>query len=246
MLAAAVGIAVWLGTQAVGGQVAVDTANTTAVQQAAPLARVCAQDPAAASRAGADCQAAVAVVRDGVNGQNGTTGATGAQGVGVLGTRIDAGRLIVTYTDGRTQDVGPVVGKDGEAGAEGRGIEGTTVTAAGRLVVSYTDGTSTDLGPVAGRDGRGIESFDQSDGRLVVVLTDGTRVDAGPLPPGPEGKQGAQGDPAPVVRTVTKHFSDGSVERCERSGGTDIDPVQSCTRTPPPGDNTDGALINAG
>lgn len=249
VLVAAAVLATWLGAQAVGSQVAVDDATATAQQQAAPLARVCAQDPGAAIRAGADCAAAVAVAQ-GERGATGATGAKGDAGVGVLGTRIDGGRLIITYSDGRSQDVGPVVGKDGEPGPEGRGITGTSVTAAGRLVVSYTDGTTTDLGPIVGRDGRGIASFDQSEGRLIVVLTDGSRVDAGPLPPGPAGRdgdKGDKGDPAPVVRTVTRNYTDGSVERCERTGGTDVDPVQTCTRTPPPDPPADeGGLINAG
>lgn len=246
MLAVAAGIVVWLGAQAIDREVAVDDAKTTAVQQAAPLARVCAQDPAAAAAAGADCAAAVAVVRDGVDGQ---AGEKGDPGVGVLGTAIVAGRLVIAYSDGREQDVGPVVGKDGVEGPEGRGIAGTTVTAAGRLVVTFTDATTLDLGVVVGPAGRGIQGFDQSEGRLIVVLTDGTRVDAGPLPPGPqgaEGKQGERGEPAPVEQSVTKHYDDGSSERCVRSGGTDVDPVQSCTRTPPPGEQDEGGLINAG
>lgn len=231
VLAAAVGVAVLLGGQAVTSRVEVETARTVAVQQAAPLARVCEQDRAAAVRAGADCASAAAVAR-------GEPGPAGPPGRGVAGTTIVDGRLVIAYTDGTVQDVGPVVG------GEGRGIRGTAIVA-GRLVVEYTDGETVDLGLVvgpAGETGRSIAAVDGSTGRLLVTLSDGTVLDAGPLPAGPAGapgERGPQGPPGPVVQSYTRTFGDGSAEHCERAGGTDIEPVYDCTRTPPPDDDDD-------
>jgi hypothetical protein len=213
-----------VGYGVVHGSVQTTVAETAAVQQAAPLARVCANDPGAAARAGADCAQAAAIVRDGVDG------AKGEPGVGVTGTSIVGGRLLITYSDGHTQDVGPVEGQAGATGPEGRGIRGTTV-ADGRLVVTFTDDEALDLGPVVGRDGRGIASLDGSSGRLLVTLTDGDVLDAGPLPAGPRGETG---EAAPVVQSVTRTYSDGSSERCVRDGGTDVDPVLRCDDRIPP------------
>lgn len=203
----------WVGTTAVGSQVAVDDARTTAVEQAVPLARVCAQDPEAAVRAGADCAAAVAVAR-------GEDGDDGKPGIGVAGTRIVDGRLFVSYSDGREQDVGRVVGRDGVDGPEGRGIQGTTLEG-GRLVVTFTDGTRTDLGPIEGAPGRGIASTAAVDGRLIITYTDGREQDAGPLPKGDPGDEGKQGAAAPTVQRQTFHLEDGRVRVCDRTGGTD-------------------------
>jgi len=52
-----------------------------------------------------------------VQGQPGSTGATGTAGVGIASTTVNAaGDLIVTLTDGTTQDAGLVKGADGAAG----------------------------------------------------------------------------------------------------------------------------------
>lgn len=135
----------------------------------------------------------------------GDPGDPGPPGRGVSDMTIDpAGRLIVTYTDGTVENVGPVVGAagaDGEPGEPGRGIADVEIIG-GRLVVTFSDGATDDLGPVVGadgndgtdgRDGRGIASVDQVDGRLVITYTDGTTQDAGPLPAGPQGDQGPMG-----------------------------------------------------
>ena len=45
---------------------------------------------------------------NGVDGQNGADGRDGAPGRGIAGTDVQDCRLIVTYTDGATQDAGPV------------------------------------------------------------------------------------------------------------------------------------------
>ena len=87
----------------------------------------------------------------------------------------DAGELVVTYSDGTTENLGVVVGEDGKDGAPGeqgeqgekgdkgdpgeqgeqgekgdkgdpgRGVESMTVNDKGQLVITYTDGTSATL-----------------------------------------------------------------------------------------------------
>lgn len=105
---------------------------------------------------------------------------------GIKGTAIDNGHLVVTYTDGASEDKGPVVGPAGTGGAAGRGIVGSGIVN-GHLVLSYSDTTTEDVGPVVGPKGdrgRGISSSAIVDGRLVLTYDDGTTQDLGPLPVG--------------------------------------------------------------
>jgi hypothetical protein len=54
-------------------------------------------------------------------GEPGEPGPAGKDGVGLAGALIDRdGGLVVTLTDGSTRELGPVVGKDGAPGADGR------------------------------------------------------------------------------------------------------------------------------
>jgi integrin beta 3 len=58
--------------------------------------------------------------RDGQDGAPGPQGAPGRDGAGVADTFLDrAGHLLLTFSDGRTKDVGLVLGKDGTNGAAG-------------------------------------------------------------------------------------------------------------------------------
>lgn len=84
------------------------------------------------------------------------------------------GHLILNYSDGRTEDLGKVVGDDGaqgpagpageqgpagpagadgEDGADGTVIEGFEINENGELVVTYGDGTTENLGRVVGEKG---------------------------------------------------------------------------------------------
>lgn len=75
-------------------------------------------DPAEIVRAVEIAVAALPRPQDGAPGRD---GADGKDGVGVAGALIDReGSLVVTLTDGGIRELGPVVGKDGEAGADGR------------------------------------------------------------------------------------------------------------------------------
>lgn len=154
----------------------------------------------------------------------------GAPGRGIAGTAISpAGHLVITYTDGKVEDKGPVVGH----GVPGRGILASTVQN-GALVLSYSDGTTETVGPVvgaAGRDGedgapgRGITSVAISaDFRLLVTYTDGDTVDVGPLPAGPAGRgiTGVAFDLETCTATVT--YTDGASEQAPMTGCDQPDP----------------------
>lgn len=174
-------------------------AEQQAERFADPLAVLCVTDRPAAVRAGANCPEAEQVARDGARaaaGTDGDDGRDGEPGRGVVTTRIEGDRLLVTYTDGTTDDVGRVVGPAGDPGDAGRGIAGTEIVD-GRLVVTYTDDSSSDLGQVVGANGRGVASVAAAAGRLVVTFTDGDVLDAGPLPRGPAGRPGDTGPPGP-------------------------------------------------
>jgi len=83
------------------------------------------------------------------DGRDGKDGASGRDGVGIKGASLREGRLVLTWTDGTEQDLGPVVGPKGEPGMDG---------AAG----------------LNGKDGRdGIDGKDGRDGR------DGVKGDPG-------------------------------------------------------------------
>ncbi|WP_339016899.1 ExeM/NucH family extracellular endonuclease [Corynebacterium hesseae] len=132
----------------------------------------------------------------------------------------DNGHLIITYTDGTTEDAGKVVGADGkdgqdgdkgpkgdkgdagQDGKDGRGIKSVTTNNEGDLIITYTDGTTENAGKVSGpkgdkgepgKDGRGIESVRINDkGELIVTFTDGEEQNVGKVV-GADGKDGQDG-----------------------------------------------------
>lgn len=120
-----------------------------------------------------------------VEGPAGATGASGPSGRGITGTQVVAGDLLVTYSDGNTQNVGPVVGP---TGAPGRGIAAVSV-ASGDLVITYTDGTSSDLGTVVGP--MGLQGVAGPTGSPGTNGTDGANGTDGTN--GADGATGAQG-----------------------------------------------------
>lgn len=169
-----------------------------------PLAELCRTDPDAAQQTGSEaCQLATSIGKRGPQGPQGERGPAGEDGRGIASTAIEDGRLVVTYTDGTSRDVGRVVGQQGpqgEQGSAGRGITGTSI-ADGALTVSYSDGSTETLGQVVGADGRGIDSVSAEDGQLVITYTDGTETTAGPLPQGPPGPTGERGPRGPAGPT---------------------------------------------
>ncbi|WP_041760133.1 hypothetical protein [Pseudonocardia dioxanivorans] len=166
----------------VASSAAEQRAQSTAVDVARPLARICDDQPATAAAAGADCEKAAQVAAQPVNGRDGR---------GITGTTIRDGHLVVTYDDGTSRDVGQVVGADGRSIA-------STLLENGRLILVLSDGTRSDLGLITGPAGRGIAAASTDGGRLRLTLDDGSVLDAGPLPVGPKGDDGQTGAPGPT------------------------------------------------
>ncbi|HBV74709.1 MAG TPA: hypothetical protein DEF10_08770, partial [Ruminococcaceae bacterium] len=58
--------------------------------------------------------------KDGKDGTNGVDGKDGRDGIGVSKSELNSrGELLLTYTDGRVQNVGIVTGAQGEKGDKG-------------------------------------------------------------------------------------------------------------------------------
>ena len=153
----------------------------------------------------------VVIPQDGKDGEKGSTGDTGPAGKGVSSFLTnDEGHLIVTFSDGTTQDAGAVIGKngsDGIDGTNGRGILSAGLDA-GNLVIRFSDGTTQNLGMVVGPSGE--------DG------TNGTKGDTGD--PGTNGTNGTNGiDGLSVIDLkvdtagyVQVYYSDGQVKPAGR------------------------------
>lgn len=130
--------------------------------------------------------------------QPGVKGDPGERGRGITGTTITpAGRLVIAYSDGATEDKGPVVGAKGDPG---RAVTGSTLSG-GDLVLLYSDGGRETVGRVLGEKGdRGrsvVSLMASTDYHLIVTYDDGSTDDVGQLPPGPPGPKG---DPGRGVR----------------------------------------------
>ena len=139
----------------------------------------------------------------GEKGEQGEQGIAGADGVGILTAVINEnGELVITLTDGNEVNLGVVVGKDGNNGADGLtpyigengnwfigdtdtgvfaqgkdgvGIKNITINENGELVITLTDGNEVNLGVVVGKDGEnavGIETIHQNGDKVTIVLTD--------------------------------------------------------------------------
>ena len=165
------------------------------VDVAAVAARVAAMVPTPKDgRDGTDGNPGVAG-QDGAPGLHGKDGVDGKDGVGVMDAVLDrAGHLILTLSDGRTKDVGIVIGRDGldgKNGIDGIGIAGTP----GR------DGRDVDMHevkslvlselqswprPKDGKDGRdgsweGVKSEYDGERTVRLLFKDGTPVEGGVL-----------------------------------------------------------------
>lgn len=228
-------------------------AATTAQQEAKavadPLDELCRTDPEVRRRLGDLCDKAAAV-----KDQPAPPAAArdGADGRGIATTAIADGRLLVTYTDGVVEDKGSVTGDDGAAG---RGIAGSTVTAAGSLVLTYTDGGIEDVGVVVGPEGkagadggtgRGVASVTVSpDSRLIVAYDDGTTADAGQLPAGPKGDTG---EPGRGIESVAFDFDTCQATVTYTDGTSEPAPMTGCDDGPDPSDPADppGGLLPGG
>lgn len=212
-----------------------------------PVAALCEKDPEVRRRLGVLCDKAEQVTND----VPAAAPRDGQDGRGIATTRIESGRLLVTYTDGAVEDKGPIVGATGQrgaAGAAGRSITGTAITD-GALVLSYSDGTTETAGQVVGtagvdgKDGRGIAGVAiNGDFRLVVTYTDGETVDVGPLPSGRDGRGIASVAFDMASCTATTTYTDGAVEQSPMTGcepEPDTDPSDPAADPP-------GGLLSGG
>lgn len=144
--------------------------------------------------------------------QNGSNGKDGTPGRGVSSFTTNAsGDLIVTYTDGKTQNAGRVLGPKGEAGLpgkDGRGIISSEVID-GSLIIRYSDGTSQNMGVVVGPAGApGANGTNGSEGPAGKDGRDGI-----------DGKDGVNGtDGVSITRVYTR--STDNMVIVELSNGT--------------------------
>jgi hypothetical protein len=96
----------------------------------------------------ADAVAAYLIANPPADGVDGTNGADGR---GVVSAVLDGCDVVFTYTNGDTDRVGPICGKDGtngSNGSDGRGIAKTECHTTGDWIITYTDGTAgTTPGP---------------------------------------------------------------------------------------------------
>jgi hypothetical protein len=247
----------FLSYQQVMTQYKANLAVSTAQELAAPVDRLCRDDPAARQQIGdercdraAEVQqtptAVIGVPRDGRDGR------------GIVATVISDGHLMITYTDGSRVDLGQVIGPEGPTGEAGRGVTGTSLDDRGALVVNYSDGTSEVVGVVVGRNGRGLASVAARDGRLLVYYDDDptTPVDAGPLPVAPSGRDGANGRGVVTLDldidacTITIHYTDETSETravtgCDQGGGEPPTTV-TVTETSTTEESADDGLLGGG
>lgn len=212
-------------------------ARQDAKEVADPLADLCRRDAEVRRRVGSLCdkaaqvQESTAAPRDGKDGR------------GVASTSIVEGHLWITYTDGVSEDKGPVVSQ-GQPGRDGRSIVSTAIQD-GALVLSYSDGATETAGQVVGEngrdgtDGRGVASVAvTADYRLTVTYTDGETVDVGPLPAGRDGTDGRgiasiAFDMDACTATVT--YTDGATETKPMTGCDNDTPSGNPTLLPLPG-----------
>lgn len=113
---------------------------------------------------------------DGAKGDKGDNGENGADGIGISNAEVNAkGELVVTYSDGKTANLGNVIGAAGAKGDKGeqgeqgeKGEDGVSVASAeinteGELVISFSNGQRTNVGSVIGAAGAKGEKGEQGE-----------------------------------------------------------------------------------
>lgn len=120
----------------------------------------------------------------------------GKDGISVKSCSInDDGELVISYSDGTSENVGRVVASDGIGGKDGVGITDVSLID-GSLTITLSDGTVNNLGKITGADGvngtDGVGIADasiDSDGNLLIKLSDNTELNLGKI----VGKDGVNG-----------------------------------------------------
>lgn len=112
----------------------------------------------------------------GDKGEAGADGKDGKDGIdAITSTVINAnGELVITYSNGKTDNLGVVVGRDGADGQDGQNgtdgkdgisVTGAEITSDGELVLTYSNNQRSNLGKVIGADGKdGQNGTDGKDG----------------------------------------------------------------------------------
>ena len=169
--------------------------------------------------------------KDGIDGEKGDKGDQGERGRGI--TKFDIsneGDLMISFTDGQTQNAGRVVGKDGKNGKnglDGKGILSADIES-GNLILRYTDGTTKNVGIVVGpagapgangTNGKDGESIKGDPGKDGVNGTNG--IDGKDGAPGKDGVNGADGISVTNVQVdsagyVQVSYSNGTTQAAGR------------------------------
>jgi hypothetical protein len=229
------------------------TAEQQAQAVAGPLAEVCRRDAEVRAKLGALCSTATSV-------QQSVTADVppprARDGRGIISTLIASGHLLITYTDGTTEDKGAVVGRPGSAGSTGptgpagpsgaqgatgdpgRAITGSAIDS-GDLLLSYSDGTTEDVGRIVGPAGRGIRSTDIVDDHLIVTYDDGTTQDAGPVPQA-RGIANTEVRDCHLIITYTDGTTQDAGDTCSTQT---VAPTTTTTTEPPPSIPDGGGLL---
>lgn len=86
----------------------------------------------------------------GADGKNGDPGKDGSDGISIVGTKIDFdGSLVITFSDGKTINVGEVVGEKGERGPQGAaGVSGANGEAFANLDGGFPDSNYGGITPI--------------------------------------------------------------------------------------------------
>ena len=156
----------------------------------------------------------------GPQGPQGETGPAGTNGLGIRDVSLDAGNLVITYTDSTLDNVGNVIGPTGPTGATGpTGPTGATgpTGPTGPQGPKGNDGTSVQLKGAVPTYADLLLIVGQAQGDLYVVTETGdgyvwngtSWANAGPIrgpqgeqgvpgPTGPQGPEGPQGETGPA------------------------------------------------
>lgn len=111
----------------------------------------------------------------------------GKDGSCVVKAGVDInGDLIITLSDGKVINAGPVKGEPGKDGATGRNgedgvsVTGTEINERGELVVSFSNGETTNVGKVVGENGVSIIKAEwTSSNELLITLSNDTVINLG-------------------------------------------------------------------
>jgi hypothetical protein len=100
----------------------------------------------------------------------------GKDGAGITQAMIDRnGYLILTFSDGSMKEAGPVVGKDGANGADGRDIDPAIVQKQIADLVATIPKPKDGRDGIDGKDGVGFDAADLDLDTKEVILTDTTK-----------------------------------------------------------------------